>query len=61
MTYDLEVTDQDETLIGFERPLGGILPGYPVMRLATDTALAVVGPRAFGIDLDYEPALPSST
>ena len=29
--------------------------------LTTDTALAVVGPRAFGIDLDYEPALPSST
>ncbi|MCH7670036.1 MAG: DUF917 family protein [Acidobacteria bacterium] len=31
-----------------------VLPCPDLLR--TETALAVIGPRAFGLDLDYEPA-----
>jgi len=32
MTYDLRILQQDPDVIGFERALLGVLPGYPIMR-----------------------------
>ena len=40
MTYDLEVIASDDEVVGFERKLGGVLPGYPIVTPVDDSVTA---------------------